>query len=103
MENVYRSIVLRPTLGVKLRASEKCKYCTDRRSTCIKGSTFRFRPVKSVKFNGGEDVGSAEQSLEFGASQTWVDIPRSCKPCSESLMKFGPPRNEHPGKTIWLS
>lgn len=87
MKNVYTLVVLRHTSGVKLRDSEKCKYCADRSSACIKGSAFRFRSVKAVKFNGGEDVGSAEQSLEFGASQTWVNIPRSCKPGSEPHTK----------------
>ncbi|KAF3031861.1 hypothetical protein E8E11_002239, partial [Didymella keratinophila] len=62
---------------VKLRDSDKCKYCTERKRPCIRGNAFRFRPVKAVKFNAGEDIGSAEQSLEFGAGQTWVNIPRS--------------------------
>ncbi|KAF3005883.1 hypothetical protein E8E13_009301 [Curvularia kusanoi] len=63
--------------SVKLRDSDKCKYCTERKKPCIRGNAFRFRPVKAVKFNAGEDIGSAEQSLEFGASQTWVEVPRS--------------------------
>ncbi|KAJ8114797.1 hypothetical protein OPT61_g3415 [Boeremia exigua] len=63
--------------GVKLRDTDKCKYCTEKRRPCIRGNAFRFRPVKAVKFNAGEDIGSAEQSLEFGAAQTWVEIPRS--------------------------
>ncbi|KAF2827758.1 hypothetical protein CC86DRAFT_454551 [Ophiobolus disseminans] len=62
---------------VKIRDSEECKYCTARKKPCIRGNAFRFRPVKSVKFNAGEDLGSAEQSLEFRKGQTWVDIPRS--------------------------
>ncbi|KAF1360277.1 hypothetical protein EJ07DRAFT_116170, partial [Lizonia empirigonia] len=62
---------------VKLRDTDKCKYCTERKRPCIRGNAFRFRPVKAVKFNAGEDIGSAEQSLEFGAGQTWVEIPRS--------------------------
>jgi hypothetical protein len=63
---------------VKLRDSEKCKYCTERKRPCIRGNAFRFRPVTVVKFNAGEDIGSAEQSLEFRGSQTWVQIPASC-------------------------
>jgi hypothetical protein len=31
-----------------------------------------FRSVTAGKFNAREDIGSAEQSLEFGGSQTWV-------------------------------
>lgn len=61
--------------GVKLLDSDKCKYCTERKRPCIRGNAFRFRPVTAVKFNAGEDVGSAEQSLEFKRSQTWVQIP----------------------------
>ncbi|KAF2113150.1 hypothetical protein BDV96DRAFT_579825 [Lophiotrema nucula] len=64
---------------VRLRDSDKCKYCADRKRPCIRGNAFRFRPVTAVKFNAGEDVGSAEQSLEFQGSQTWVDIPRSIR------------------------
>ncbi|KAF1993776.1 hypothetical protein P154DRAFT_582447 [Amniculicola lignicola CBS 123094] len=64
---------------VKLRDSEKCKYCSERKRPCIRGNAFRFRPVTSVKFNAGEDVGSAEQTLEFGKHQTWVDIPTSLR------------------------
>lgn len=63
---------------MKLLDSEKCKYCTERKRQCIRGNAFRFRPVKAVKFNAGEDIGSAEQSLEFRISQTWVNIPNSC-------------------------
>lgn len=62
-----------------MRDTEKCKYCTERKRPCIRGNAFRFRPVKTVKFNAGEDIGSAEQSLEFGAGQTWVEIPKLCK------------------------
>ncbi|KAJ4314863.1 hypothetical protein N0V94_006241 [Neodidymelliopsis sp. IMI 364377] len=62
--------------SVKLRDTDKCKYCTERKRPCIRGNAFRFRPVKAVKFNAGEDIGSAEQSLEFGAGQTWVEIPK---------------------------
>ncbi|KAI4935417.1 uncharacterized protein J4E92_002706 [Alternaria infectoria] len=62
---------------VKLRDSEKCKYCTERKKPCIRGNAFRFRPVTAVKFNAGEDIGSAEQSLEFQVGQQWVDIPSS--------------------------
>ncbi|KAL6706842.1 hypothetical protein ACN47E_004985 [Coniothyrium glycines] len=62
---------------VKLRDSDKCKYCTERKKPCIRGNAFRFRPVKAVKFNAGEDIGSAEQSLEFRLEQTWVSIPTS--------------------------
>ncbi|KAF2014875.1 hypothetical protein BU24DRAFT_463619 [Aaosphaeria arxii CBS 175.79] len=65
--------------GVKLRDSEKCKYCSERSRTCIRANAFRFRPVTSVKFNAGEEVGSAEQSLEFQRSQTWVDIPSALR------------------------
>ncbi|KAJ4300951.1 hypothetical protein N0V90_003040 [Kalmusia sp. IMI 367209] len=65
--------------GVKIRDSDKCKYCTERKRPCIRGNAFRFRPVTAVKFNAGEDVGSAEQSLEFGGSQTWVQIPPSLR------------------------
>ncbi|KAL5391438.1 hypothetical protein DPSP01_001306 [Paraphaeosphaeria sporulosa] len=64
---------------VKLRDSDKCKYCTERKRPCIRGSAFRFRPVTAVKFNAGEDLGSAEQSLEFGGNQTWVSIPPSLR------------------------
>lgn len=64
-------------VGVKLRNSERCKYCTERKRSCIRGNAFRFRSVKAVKFNAGEDIGSAEQSLEFRSGQTWVDIPSS--------------------------
>ncbi|CAN9363382.1 unnamed protein product [Alternaria alternata] len=45
---------------------------------CVRGNAFRFRPVTAVKFNAGEDIGSAEQSLEFRVGQQWVDIPSSC-------------------------
>ncbi|CAI9635067.1 unnamed protein product [Alternaria burnsii] len=62
---------------VKLRDSEKCKYCTERKKPCVRGNAFRFRPVTAVKFNAGEDIGSAEQSLEFRVGQQWVDIPSS--------------------------
>ncbi|KAL1793189.1 hypothetical protein ACET3X_008171 [Alternaria dauci] len=62
---------------VKLRDSEKCKYCTERKKPCVRGNAFRFRPVTAVKFNAGEDIGSAEQSLEFRVGQQWVDIPTS--------------------------
>jgi hypothetical protein len=65
--------------GVKIRESERCKYCTERKKPCLRGNAFRFRPVKSVKFNAGEDIGSAEQSLEFRIGQKWVEIPRSRK------------------------
>ncbi|KAH7132468.1 hypothetical protein B0J11DRAFT_228002 [Dendryphion nanum] len=71
---------------VKLRDSEKCKYCTERKRQCIRGNAFRFRPVTTVKFNAGEDVGSAEQSLEFRGSQTWVHIPTS--------LRFVPPNTD---------
>ncbi|PSN65452.1 hypothetical protein BS50DRAFT_575458 [Corynespora cassiicola Philippines] len=71
---------------VKLRDSEKCKYCTERKRPCIRGNAFRFRPVTAVKFNAGEDVGSAEQSLEFRGSQTWVAIPNS--------LRFVPPNTD---------
>ncbi|KAF2658339.1 hypothetical protein K491DRAFT_776521 [Lophiostoma macrostomum CBS 122681] len=71
---------------VKLRDSEKCKYCTERKRPCIRGNAFRFRPVTVVKFNAGEDVGSAEQSLEFRGSQTWVQIP--------GPLRFVPPNTE---------
>jgi hypothetical protein len=64
---------------VKLRDSEKCKYCTERKKPCIRGNAFRFRPVTAVKFNAGEDIGSAEQSLEFRVGQQWVDIPSSLR------------------------
>ncbi|KAF2737838.1 hypothetical protein EJ04DRAFT_487423 [Polyplosphaeria fusca] len=64
---------------VKIRDTEKCKYCIERKRCCIRGNAFRFRPVTSVKFNAGEDVGSAEQSLEFRSSQTWVRVPRSLR------------------------
>ncbi|KAF2683356.1 hypothetical protein K458DRAFT_389969 [Lentithecium fluviatile CBS 122367] len=70
----YGSVV-----GVKLRDSDKCKYCTERKRPCIRGNAFRFRPVTAVKFNAGEDVGSAEQSLEFRGNQTWVQIPASLR------------------------
>ncbi|KAG9196525.1 hypothetical protein G6011_01646 [Alternaria panax] len=63
--------------GVKLRDSEECKYCIERKKPCIRGNAFRFRPVTAVKFNAGEDIGSAEQSLEFRVGQQWVDIPSS--------------------------
>lgn len=63
--------------GVKLRESDKCKYCTERKKPCIRGNAFRFRNVTSVKYNAGEDIGSAEQSLEFRSEQTWVNIPNS--------------------------
>ncbi|KAF2702879.1 hypothetical protein K504DRAFT_188000 [Pleomassaria siparia CBS 279.74] len=55
------------------------KYCTERKRPCIRGNAFRFRPVTAVKFNAGEHVGSAEQSLEFRGSETWVDIPTSIR------------------------
>lgn len=71
-----------------MRDSDKCKYCTERKRLCIRGNAFRFRPVKTVKFNAGEDIGSAEQSLEFGAGQTWVEIPRACKLVSSP--SYGP-------------
>ncbi|KAF2793774.1 hypothetical protein K505DRAFT_375122 [Melanomma pulvis-pyrius CBS 109.77] len=64
---------------VKLRDSEKCKYCSERKRPCIRGNAFRFRPVTAVKFNAGEDIGSAEQSLEFRGSETWVNIPSSLR------------------------
>ncbi|KAI8935875.1 hypothetical protein NX059_007390 [Plenodomus lindquistii] len=60
---------------VKVRDSIQCKYCSEKQKQCVRGNAFRFRPVKSVKFNAGEDIGSAEQLLEFCAGQTWVDIP----------------------------
>ncbi|KAF2475054.1 uncharacterized protein BDR25DRAFT_384596 [Lindgomyces ingoldianus] len=71
---------------VKLRDSSKCKHCTERDRPCVKGNAFRFRPVTSVKFNAGEDIGSAEQSLNFQTSQTWVDIPES--------LRFVPPNTD---------
>lgn len=64
--------------GVKVGDAEKCKYCTERKKPCIRANAFRFRPVKAVKFNAGEYIGSAEQSLEFRIGQKWVEIPRSC-------------------------
>ncbi|KAF1971484.1 hypothetical protein BU23DRAFT_183352 [Bimuria novae-zelandiae CBS 107.79] len=64
---------------VKLRDSDQCKYCAERKRPCIRGNAYRFRPVTAVKFNAGEDLGSAEQSLEFGGSQTWVTIPPSLR------------------------
>ncbi|KAF2854704.1 hypothetical protein T440DRAFT_416190 [Plenodomus tracheiphilus IPT5] len=60
---------------VKVVNSTKCKYCSEKKKQCIRGNAFRFRPVKAVKFNAGEDIGSAEQSLKFCAGQTWVNIP----------------------------
>lgn len=66
-------------IGVKLRDTENCKNCTEKKKPCIRGNAFRFRAVTAVKFNAGEDIGSAEQSLEFRGSQTWVRIPASRK------------------------
>ncbi|KAH7402073.1 hypothetical protein DE146DRAFT_787802 [Phaeosphaeria sp. MPI-PUGE-AT-0046c] len=62
---------------IKVGDAEKCKYCTERKKPCIRANAFRFRPVKAVKFNAGECIGSAEQSLEFRIGQKWVEIPRS--------------------------
>ncbi|KAI0896020.1 hypothetical protein F4806DRAFT_496146 [Annulohypoxylon nitens] len=66
--------------------TDDCKNCTQKKRTCVKGECYRFCPVVSVRFNAGENVGAAQQELEFADSQTWVHIP--------STLRFLPPNTD---------
>ncbi|KAI0884272.1 uncharacterized protein GGS22DRAFT_189401 [Annulohypoxylon maeteangense] len=72
--------------GVTIPGSDDCKNCTQKKRTCVKGECYRFCPVLSVRFNAGENIGAAQQELEFSENQTWVDIP--------TTLKFLPPNAE---------
>ncbi|KAI1458889.1 hypothetical protein F4805DRAFT_456283 [Annulohypoxylon moriforme] len=71
---------------VTIPGTDDCKSCTQKKRACVKGECYRFCPVLSVRFNAGENVGAAQQELEFSANQTWVHIP--------STLKFLPPNAE---------
>jgi hypothetical protein len=64
--------------GVRLQGSDRCEYCAERERPCVRANAYKFRHVKTVKFNAGENVGSSEQSLEFEPDQPWAQITRTC-------------------------